>query len=85
MIQAFLIGIIFFSFLAITSSPARAQEAAPAPQYDEAREADFAQKAKKRIYAGGRDEEDLKVQPQVVTPVRKLAPQAEVREEPSEE
>lgn len=54
-------------------------------QVDEAREAEIAQKAKKRMYPGGRDEEDLKVQSQVTNPVRKLAPQAEIKEEPVEE
>lgn len=55
------------------------------PQYDEAREAEVAQKAKKRLYPGGRDEEELKVQAQLVTPARKLAPQAEVKDEATEE
>lgn len=62
-----------------------AQQQAEAPQYDENKEAEIAQRAKKRIYAGGRDEEDLKVQSQISTPVRKLAPQAEIKEEPVEE
>lgn len=61
------------------------QETVDEPQYDEAREAEIAQKAKKRLYPGGRDEEDLKVQSQITTPVRKLAPQAEIKEESAEE
>nr|WP_295903381.1 hypothetical protein [uncultured Bdellovibrio sp.] len=61
------------------------EEATEAPQYDEAHEAEIAQKAKKRLYPGGRDEEDLKVQSQVSTPVRKVAPQAEIKEESVEE
>ncbi|HEY1080125.1 MAG TPA: hypothetical protein VGE46_08505 [Bdellovibrio sp.] len=82
-----MIRVFLFMFLLIstTSIPAFAQESSESPQYDEAREADFAQKAKKRLYAGGRDEEDLKTQSQVATPTRKLAPQAEIKEEPSEE
>ncbi|MBO9666939.1 MAG: hypothetical protein J7501_09015 [Bdellovibrio sp.] len=53
---------------------------------DEGREAEIAQKAKKRLYPGGRDEGDLKVQAQVATPPRKFAPQAEIKnEEPAEE
>lgn len=55
------------------------------PQYDEVREAEIAMKAKKRLYPGGRDEEELKVQSQLATPARKLAPQAEVKDEPMEE
>lgn len=49
-------------------------------QIDEAKEAEFAQRAKKRLYPGGRDEADLKVQSQLTSPVRKLAPQAELAE-----
>lgn len=66
---------------------AHAVEEVPAgSQYDEAKEAEIAKAAKKRDYPGGRDESDLKVQSQVVTPVRKLAPQAELKnEEPAEE
>ena len=52
---------------------------------DAEREAVFVQRAKKRLYPGGRDEEDLKVQTQVVNPSRKLAPQAEIREEIADE
>ncbi len=82
MIRVFLI----FSFLVSTLSvPAIAQEVTEAPKYDEAREAEIAQRAKKRLYPGGRDEEDLKVQSQIVVPVRKLAPQAEIKEEATEE
>ncbi|HEX7673888.1 MAG TPA: hypothetical protein VF412_06950 [Bdellovibrio sp.] len=64
-----------------------ADEVLAGSQYDEAKEAEIAQIVKKRAYPGGRDEGDLKVQAQVATPVRKLAPQAEVKgnEEPAEE
>lgn len=62
-----------------------AQDGSGEASFDESREAEVAQKAKKRLYPGGRDEEDLKVQGQLVTPSRKLAPQAEVKEEASEE
>ena len=54
-------------------------------QVNEAREAEISQVAKKRLYPGGRDEEDLRVQAELVTPSRKMAPQAEVKEETSEE
>lgn len=83
MIRVFL---VLFLLSSLVSFKAFAQEAAAdAPQYDEAREAEIAQKAKKRLYPGGRDEEDLKVQSQLSTPVRKVAPQAEVKEEAAEE
>lgn len=49
-------------------------------QVDEKREMEIAQRTKNRLYPGGRDEADLKVQPQLTTPVRKLAPQADLAE-----
>lgn len=45
--------------------------------YDEAREAEIDQKARHRLYPGGKDESDLKVQSPLITPVRKLAPTGE--------
>ncbi|WII71345.1 hypothetical protein QJS83_12815 [Bdellovibrio sp. 22V] len=82
MIRVFFVFILLFS---VSGFKALAQESAANPQYDEAKEAEIAQKAKKRLYPGGRDEEDLKVQAQVTTPVRKVAPQAEIKDEPVEE
>ena len=61
---------------------AQAQEAGEGSKYDEAKEAEIAVKSKKRLYPGGRDEEDLKVQSQLTTPVRKFAPQTELKAEP---
>ena len=78
---------VFFAILAINMAlvlTSHAQELS-GPRYDEAKEAEIAVKAKKRLYPGGRDEEELKVQSQLSTPVRKVAPQAEVKEESSEE
>lgn len=40
-------------------------------------ENEIRQKAKKRVYPGGRDEEPLKVQAQIVAPTRKMAPSTE--------
>ncbi|KHD87228.1 MAG: hypothetical protein OM95_15740 [Bdellovibrio sp. ArHS] len=82
MIRVFLVLLLLTS---LTGFQTFAQESSAESQYDEAREAEIAQKAKKRIYPGGRDEEDLKVQSQLTTPVRKLSPQAEVKEEATEE
>jgi hypothetical protein len=62
-----------------------AQQSSLTPVVDEVREAELAQKAKKRLYPGGRDEEDLRVQAELLTPTRKVTPQAEVKEEPAEE
>ena len=77
-------SLLVFSILSLGAlSFAHAQEVGS--QYDEAKEAEIEVKAKKRLYPGGRDEGDLKVQAQVITPVRKLAPQAEVKEESADE
>ncbi|WP_347359585.1 hypothetical protein [Bdellovibrio sp.] len=81
MIRVFL---YLFLLSSVGVQTALAQDATE-PQYDEARETEIATKAKKRLYPGGRDEEDLKVQSQLSTPPRKLAPQAEVKDEPMEE
>ncbi|MEN0059267.1 MAG: hypothetical protein AAGB31_10575 [Bdellovibrio sp.] len=75
--------ILLVSF--VIGSLVGAQELSEAPAYDEAKEAAIAQRAKKRLYPGGRDEEDLRVQNQLTTPIRKVAPQAEIKEEATEE
>lgn len=46
--------------------------------YDEARETEINQKAQRRLYPGGKDEVDLKVQAQLVAPVRKMTPTGDV-------
>jgi hypothetical protein len=79
-------SLLVFSILSLGAlSLVHAQEVPAGAQYDEAKEAEIEVKAKKRLYLGGRDEGDLKVQAQVITPVRKLAPQAEVKEESADE
>ena len=78
--------LLVFSILSLSAlTVAQAEEVPAGSVYDEAKEADLAAKAKKRLYPGGRDEGDLKVQAQVMTPARKLAPQAEVKEESADE
>lgn len=78
--------IIVFSLMSLgVGLRAWSQETGEDPQYDEAHEAEITQKVKKRLYPGGRDEEDLKVQSQITNPVRKLAPQAEIKEDAAEE
>jgi hypothetical protein len=42
-----------------------------------------AKAAKEKSYPGGRDEEDLEVQPQVIKPVRKMGAPQENAESPS--
>ncbi len=67
------------------SSVTHAEDFLAGSNYDEAKEAEISAKAKKRLYPGGRDEGDLKVQAQIITPARKVAPQAEVKEESVDE
>lgn len=78
---------VFFAAMVLNFALVGASEAQElsAPRYDEVKEAEIAVKAKKRLYPGGRDEEELKVQSQLTTPVRKVAPQTEVSQESSEE
>lgn len=84
--MGFKLGILIFSLMSVMAvSYAHAEEVLAGSQYDEAKEAELQQKAKKRLYPGGRDEGDLKVQAQLMTPARKLAPQAEVKEESVDE
>lgn len=45
-----------------------------ATKYDSAREEEIAQRAKKKIYPGGKDESELKVQPALIKPTRKITP-----------
>ncbi|UYL09857.1 hypothetical protein B9G69_004615 [Bdellovibrio sp. SKB1291214] len=83
MIRLFLVSVLMTSFFAAN---AHAEEVMAGAVRDESKEAELAQRAKKRLYPGGRDEGDLKVQAQVTNPTRKLAPQAEIQnEEPAEE
>lgn len=82
MIRIFL---VLFVFVSLDIRCFAADSALGGP-VDESKEIEIAKKAKKRDYPGGRDEADLKVQSQVITPARKLAPQAELKnEEPAEE
>lgn len=42
--------------------------------FDETKEAEVTQIARKRLYPGGKDESDLKVQTELTNPVRKITP-----------
>jgi hypothetical protein len=69
-----------FAFVVVFLLPflANAQSANP-PQLAE--DEQMAQKAKRKLYPGGKDEEPLKVQGQLTQPVRKMAPQTEPQDE----
>jgi hypothetical protein len=79
------LSICFVSFCLAFAVVARAQEANLAGRnYDESKEAEIAQKAKKRQYPGGKDESDLKVQSQMSNPPRKMAPTVDVNSKSNE-
>ncbi|MBK9323707.1 MAG: hypothetical protein IPM97_12320 [Bdellovibrionaceae bacterium] len=66
----------------VFSQTVPAEEVVAGSVYDQAKESEILQKARRRAYAGGRDEGDLTVQPQLVAPIRKMAPQTESELEP---
>lgn len=68
---------IFIASGIVLSSVAQAEEVIAGSVYDESKESDITQKARRRAYAGGRDEGDLAVQTQMTAPTRKMAPQVE--------
>lgn len=61
----------------LSSSLAYAEEVIAGSVYDESKEAEVVQKARRRVYLGGRDEGDLTVQSQLTAPTRKMAPQVD--------
>ncbi|WP_413288656.1 hypothetical protein [Bdellovibrio sp. HCB337] len=61
----------------VLSSVASAEEVIAGSVFDESKESEVVQKARRRAYQGGRDEGDLAVQPQLTAPTRKMAPQVE--------
>lgn len=72
-----LLASIFIASGIVLTSVAQAEEVIAGSVYDESKEADITQKARRRAYAGGRDEGDLTVQTQMTAPTRKMAPQVE--------
>lgn len=60
--------IIFFIFLLPVLTVAQATESAFTYKQE------IRERAKRRLYEGGKDEEDLKVQTHLVNPTRKLGP-----------
>ncbi len=71
-------------FVAISANAAMAQEKLAGKNYDEAKEAEVVLKAKKRMYPGGRDEADLKVQTPLPSPNRKMGTSNEPIEPPAQ-
>jgi hypothetical protein len=56
---------------------AHAEEVIAGSVYDQDKETDSVLKARRRAYAGGRDEGELVVQTQLPAPIRKMTPQVE--------
>ena len=78
--RIFILSIFSACFVTISlfaSSPACAEEVIAGSVYDESKDAEVVQKARRRAYLGGRDEGDLTVQSQLTAPTRKRAPQVE--------
>lgn len=72
-LQFFKYSLIFLTVCFFKASWAQDREPA-AVKIDDAKEAEIAQRAKRKIYPGGQDESELKVQPSLVKPTRKIAP-----------
>lgn len=69
-----LVSFLTLSFL--VSSVGHAEEVIAGSVYNESKEAEVAQKARRRTYPGGQDEGDLVVQSELTAPTRKISPQA---------
>ncbi len=73
--------VLLFSLIAQAQAQAlRAQENQNSNYQEEIQE-----RAKRRVYPGGQDEADLKVQAQLLSPTRKIAPVVEDTSEPVSE
>ncbi len=85
LISALLLSLSFF----VGASEALAQQRDPDAEKTHAlmtpQEQELYQKAKKRLYPGGKDEESLRVQSQLPTVTRKMAPAQEAPTEEPEE
>lgn len=71
-----------FVLLALLVGFTATAEEARSPQAENDRDEEVAVRAKRRLYPGGPDESDLRVQDPLPVPVRKVAP---VVEEPRDE
>ncbi len=82
--------LIFGTAWSYAQAPASVTPATNAPAVDKdsssevLTEAELRFRIKNRIYPGGKDEEFLKVQSQLIAPTRKMAPVTEAPSEPEE-
>lgn len=74
------VGYILISLSILASWSAQAESVVAGSVYNESKEAEVVQKARRRTYPGGPDEGDLAVQSQLTAPTRKIAPQAPEQE-----
>lgn len=74
------VGLVLLSSVLLVST-ASAQEVFAGSVYNESEEAEIIQRARRRVYPGGRDEGELAVQTQMTTPTRKINPQVEAMAE----
>lgn len=73
--------LLFAVFLTLSSFAALAADAPQTHALMTDEEQEIRERAKKRLYPGGRDEDSLKVQSQLAQPSRKMGPATEITEE----
>jgi len=74
-------SVVFVNSIGVLAQ-SRSAVSAPVPiVIDEKKEAELALKAKKHLYPGGKDEDDLKVQSALNKPARKISPTVEDKSE----
>jgi hypothetical protein len=79
-LRKFILVSILFSHV-LLGAVAHAEEVLAGSVYNENEETEIIQRARRRIYPGGRDEGELAVQVQMTSPTRKINPQAEAAAE----
>lgn len=79
-----LTALLFLAVAGVVSvQKAFAEEVLAGTNYDEAAEKEIEHVVKNRTYAGGQDEDDLKVQVELPKTVRKLGPTTEIPATPA--
>ncbi|MGZ3804968.1 MAG: hypothetical protein ACXVB4_12205 [Pseudobdellovibrionaceae bacterium] len=76
---------IFIVLGGLFAPAAFAEEVVAGSVFDESKESEIVQKARHHAYPGGRDDSDLTVQSQLMTPTRKITPQMENAENPADD
>ena len=76
-IFGFILSFYFVAQAEVSAQPMKTKTVSDSGYQEEIQE-----RAKRRVYPGGQDESDLKVQAQVLSPTRKVAPVVEDTSEP---